>query len=261
MNRTDYIGSSDAKRILDGDWLALYQEKIGERPPENLDYNFQVQLGILTEKFHIAWLNLHCGFDIAWQQSNWEMDGHPMIRATIDGWCKTNGCAVEVKHSNGRASQGSMVEWYQPQIAHICNVQELPSVIVSFIAGNEAPQWFRMEPSKEYRAALLEMELAFWWHVANREPPNVLMMEPKLQQFSKAAKDVRLDGMRSVDMSLNNAWCTQATDYLLNKDSAATFEAAKKSLKDMVEADVREASGFGITIKRSKSGSLLISEV
>jgi hypothetical protein len=261
MNRSDYVGSSDAKRILDGDWLALYQEKIGERPPEDLNHNFPVQLGVHTEKFHLAWLNWHCGFDIVPQPALMRMPGHQSIGAHLDGFDRVRNTFVEVKHSNARASRDSMVDWYQPQMAHMCNVEEKDGGVLSFIAGNEAPQWFMMEPSKEYRDALLEMELAFWWHVANREPPNVLMMEPKLEQLKKAAKDVRLDGMRAVSMELNNQWAVHATDYLLNKGAAEVFERAKKDLKAMVEPDVREASGMGICIKRSKSGSLLISEV
>jgi predicted phage-related endonuclease len=259
-NRSEYIGSSDAKRILDGDWLALYQEKIGERPKENLDYNFPVQLGIHTESFHIGWLNRVEGLDIIAHGRHNRMDGLPHIGATLDGWSCTHRKFVEVKHSNSRATQGSMVEWYQPQIAHVCNVLGVNSGIISYIAGNEKPVWFEIEPSTHYREALLEMEQAFWWHVEQREPPQVIPRE-RLEQARAAKAEVKLDGMRTVDMTGSNAWATNATDYLLHKATAATFEAAKKALKDLVELDVREASGHGITIRRAKNGALLFTEV
>ena len=258
--RLEYVGSSDAKRILDGDWLALYQEKLGLKAPEDLSHNFPVQLGVLTEPFHISWLNKYCGFDIVLQHALHRMAGQPHIGCHLDGWCRTHGTFVDTKHSNGRAGRDSMVEWYQPQFAHICNVEGVASGILSYIAGNQAPEWFAMEPSPAYRQALLDMENAFWWHVENKEPPNVTLLAPKLEEARREARDVRLDGMRAVDMSGNNAWASHATDYLLNEGAAGIFEKAKKKLKELVEADVREARGHGIVIKRSKNGSLRFSE-
>ena len=262
MDRSDYIGGSDAKRILDGEWLDLYLEKIGEKKPEDLSANFSVQLGIFTEKFHIAWLNKYCGFDIVPQAALFRMEGQPAIACHLDGWCRKHDCFVDTKHSNGRASRDSMVDWYQPQMAHYCNVQGTRSGIISYIAGNQPPDWFRIEPSQAYREALLEMELAFWWHVANREPPQII--PPSVVEATRIVKAqsklVMLDGMRAVDMTSNNQWATLAVDYQLNQPAAVEFERAKKGLKEMVEADVRQASGHGVTIKRSKTGSLLFSE-
>lgn len=256
MDRTSYIGGTDAKRILDGDWLALYQEKLGLKKPEDLTHNFPVQLGLHTERFHLTWLNKYCGFDIVEQTALFRMEGRPYLACHIDGWCRNHNTFVDTKHSNGRANRDSMVEWYQPQIAHYCNVQGVEHGVLSYIAGNSPPDWFLMAPSHLYRKALIEMETAFWWHVENQEPPNVVA-PAMLEAVRSKAREVRLDGMRFVDMSLNNQWGSLATDYQLHKDSAASFEKAKKGLKEMVEPDVREASGFGITIKRSKSGSLI----
>lgn len=258
MDRSDYIGGSDAKRILDGDWLNLYLEKVGEKAPEDLTHNFQVQLGIHTETFHLWWLNKYEGFDIIAQGAQHRMEGHPQIRAAYDGWCRNRDCFVEVKHSNGRASREQMVDWYQPQIAHYCNVEGSHHGILSYIAGNAAPDWFKIEPSKDYRQALLDLELAFWWHVENRQPPAVVGQDvvARAREAKAAAGAVRIDDMRVVDMTLNNEWAVLSVDYLLNQPSAEAFETAKKGLKALVEADVRMASGHGIVIKRSKSGAL-----
>lgn len=262
MKRHDYIGGSDAKRILDGEWLDLYLEKVGEKEPENLDHVFPVQLGIHTEQFHLNWLMKYEGFDIGRRNEAFRMKDRPHIRAAIDGWCSNMLTFVEAKHSNGRATQGQMVEWYQPQIAHYCNVLERPFGILSFIAGNTKPEWFKMEPSSAYRSALLEMEEAFWWHIENRNPPQIIPQS--VVEAARAAREeagsVRIDDMRVVDMTLNNEWATLAVDYQLNQAPAAQFEAAKKGLKKLVLPDVRQASGHGVMIKRSKSGSLLFSE-
>ena len=259
MIRTGFIGGSDAKRIVDGDWHTLYLEKVGLKPPEDLTANFQVQLGIYTEKFHIAWLNKFHGFDIRAGKSGMAMLEHPMIKANIDGWCHTNQCFIDVKHSNGRASRDSMIDWYLPQITHYCNVTGLDTGILSYIAGNALPDWFRITPGAAYQAELLKMELAFWWHVENEVPPDQL---PDAAAAMKkiAASELKIDDMRTVSMEGNNNWAALAVDYLLNVGSAAVFEKAKKGLKELVEADVRLAHGHGLMVKRSKSGSLLFTE-
>jgi predicted phage-related endonuclease len=261
MDRSSYIGGSDAKRILDGDWLDLYLEKIGEKAEEDLSHSFPVQLGLHTEAFHMAWLNKFEGFDIVSRSIQHEMSGHPFIKARLDGWDRSRDCFVEVKHSNGRASREQMVEWYQPQVAHYCNVLGTSHGIVSYIAGNSAPDWFKIEPSLQYRQALLDLELAFWWHVEHREAPAVISQDvvERARTAKASAGGVRIDDMRAIDMTLNNEWAVLAIDYTLNEGAASNFEKAKKGLKALVEADVRQASGHGVCIKRSKTGALLFS--
>ena len=258
MNREGFIGGSDAKRIAEGDWHTLYLEKLGLKPPENLDHNFQVLLGLATEKFHLDWLHRECGFEIRHRGLKLAMKGHPQIQANLDGWSDAHGCFIEVKHSNSRATRESMVDWYQPQVAHYCNVAGAACGIISYIAGNAAPDWFKLAPSETYCAELLKMELAFWWHVENKVPPEALPDAAK--EIAKLAVEVRLDDMRVVDMTGSNAWTKLSFDYLLNASAAATFDRAKKELKELVEPDVRLAHGNGLMIKRSKSGSLLFSE-
>jgi hypothetical protein len=65
---------------------------------------------------------------------------------------------------------------------------------------------------------------------------------------------IPIESMRRVDMALNNRWGALAADWLGNKDAAKKFDDAAKGLKTLVEDDVREAAGFGVTIKRDKRG-------
>jgi len=58
----------------------------------------------------------------------------------------------------------------------------------------------------------------------------------------------------------HNEWAMSAADWLLHRDSAKIYEKAAKTLKNLVPADVGKAHGHGVLIKRSKSGSLTISE-
>lgn len=258
QDRKNFIGGSDAKRILDGDWLSLYREKIGEIEPEDLTHNFKVRLGELTEFFHIDWLNTYHGFEIEPPKERIHHPQHHQIAALIDGWCHQNCTFVEVKHSHGGATRDNMIEWYQPQIAHYCNILEMPAGWLSYIAGNSEPDFFKLAPTTQYRDELLEHELRFWWHVENRIPPDIIPAASLARTRDEAAKAC-INDMRAVSMHGNNEWASHACAYLETEQAATTFEQAKKALKGMVEADVREASGHGITIKRSKSGALLLS--
>lgn len=258
MNRSDYVGGTDAKRIADGDWLTLYEEKLGIRQPENLQHVFRVQLGIYTEAFHIKWLNLYHGFSIGSPKS-FVRPGKTWQVAHCDGVCATRGTFVDTKHSNGQATKQSMLDWYLPQMAHYCMVTGYDHGWLSFIAGNSEPEFFKVEPSVTYIAMLDELEKSFWWHVENKEPPDAVPAK-KLQAVADAAVETLIDDMRAVDMKGNNAWAQAASQYLDYQDGAKRFDQAKKELKELVEADVRHAYGYGVQIKRSKSGSLLISE-
>ena len=62
-DRKGYIGGSDAGRIINGDWLALWQEKTGRAEPEDLSRKLAVQIGIATEKVNLEFLQyeLDCG--------------------------------------------------------------------------------------------------------------------------------------------------------------------------------------------------------
>jgi predicted phage-related endonuclease len=208
-----------------------------------------------TEGFHLRWLEKYHGFSFTMRDMHQRHGEHPFLTANLDGWCANHETFVDAKHSNARANRESMVEWYQPQIAHYCNVVGKDSGWLSYIAGNAAPDFFEIEPSIAYRKQLLDAELAFWWHVTEDTEPYI---ETPID--TTLAAEVKIDAMRVVDMTGNNQWADLADVFIDNKLPAAAFEQAKAGLKKLVDADVRIASGHGISIKRSKSGSLLISE-
>ena len=54
MNRQGFIGGSDMRRIMDGDWVSLWEEKTGRTQPEDLSNHLAVQLGTYTEDFLIC---------------------------------------------------------------------------------------------------------------------------------------------------------------------------------------------------------------
>lgn len=256
MDRRGYVGGSDAKRIIEGDWLALYEEKVGIRQPADLSDIFRVQLGTFTEPFHHQWLRTKLMMDLLPPQEQWAHPDLPWLRGRMDGWWNEHSTFIELKHTNERATVRTMVETYQPQMAHYCLVACRSFGYLSFIAGNNDPVICKVEPSATYLAELMELEKNFWWHVENEVAPDQYMHAEQFADVHAEAKNVKVDGMRFVDMSGNNQWADMARTLIETKPAAELFDKTKDEIKSLVEKDVAEATGHGLTIKRDKRGAL-----
>ena len=256
QDRRGFVGGSDAKRIIEGDWLALYEEKVGIRQPADLSDIFRVQLGTWTEPFHFAWLRDKLLMQLGTKAPGIQHPDMSWMRASFDGWWIEHDTFIELKHTNERATVRTMVETYQPQLAHYCNVAGKTHGYLSFIAGNNDPVICKVEPSGSYRSELMELETNFWWHVENEVAPDQYMHAEQFADVHAEAKNVKVDGFRFVDMSGNNQWADMARTLIETKPAADLFDKTKDSIKELVEKDVAEATGHGLTIKRDKRGAL-----
>jgi hypothetical protein len=59
-------------------------------------------------------------------------------------------------------------------------------------------------------------------------------------------------------MQGNNYWADNASAYLASEAAAKVHENAKKCIRDMIEADVGTAHGYGVVAKRAKNGAITI---
>jgi hypothetical protein len=57
-------------------------------------------------------------------------------------------------------------------------------------------------------------------------------------------------------MSSSNAWAKFAGTYRLTRTAALDHDQAKTELKALMPEDAREATGYGVKAKRSKSGAV-----
>lgn len=258
IDRRGFIGGSDAKRIIEGQWISLYEEKVGIAQPEDLSDVFRVQLGVWTEPFHLGWLRGKLLMQISKAQQVMQHPELPWLRGQIDGWWDEHDTFIDLKHTNERATVRSMSEMYQPQVAHYCLATGRTHGYLSFIAGNNDPVICKVQPSQGYIEQLLKLEQSFWWHVENEVTPADLGEDTceTAAELAAEAKKLKVNGLRFVDMQGNNEWASHAASYFANMDAAEAFEAAKDGLKKLVEPDVAEASGHGITFKRDKRGAL-----
>lgn len=253
-DRSSFIGGSDAGRIIHGDWLSLWQEKTKRAGQPNLSDQFNVQLGTWTEPFHRKWVQdkvLFTPIEVCIEQIRHEE--HDFIRAQLDGWMDEHNTFIEFKHTNSTTTLDSGLDWWLPQLAHYCAVLDINECYLSFIAGNTGPNVHKITVPQDYIDNLILKELEFWWHVTeDTEPAD----RPSSGEGGSSVPGVLVDDMRTVDMAGNNMWADMARTLVDTKPIVDAHEAAKKGIKSLIEDDVREAHGHGVSIKRDKRGSL-----
>jgi len=260
-DRSTFIGGSDARRIMAGEWLELWEEKTGIRQPADLSGIFRVQLGTYTEPLHAEWFARLTGLtvlDSAWVQH----PEHAFMAGSVDRRIPlgTGYTFLEMKHSNSRARVRDSVQYYMPQLQHYLAVMGAPRCWFSVIPGNDEPEWCTVDALLEYQATLIEAENNFWWHVENRVAPEIMPVAT-LEAARKLAFAVPIDGMKTLDMEHNNAWTVAAARWLATRQAAKDNDAAAKELKGVVPKDCAEAFGRGVKIARNKKGVLVLRAV
>ena len=245
------IGGSEAGKIMAGDWYELWLLKTGRKEPDDLTWVLPVPIGIITEDLNRRWFEHHTGIDV----STFGCDHlvHPdlqFMRANLDGFCA--GGIFEAKHTGAFSKPEEIVSRYYPQLQHNMLVAGVETAYLSVFFGTLKWEWFTVEADPEYQAELMAKEAEFWAHVEKD-------VEPENRAASTVS--IALDDMREVVMTGSNEWASAAADWLENKAAAKRFDTASKRLKGLVEPDVKLAAGHGVQVKRSKNGSLSITEM
>jgi predicted phage-related endonuclease len=254
------IGGSDARRIMDGDWLNLYLEKIGEKEEEYDEFAIPPNIGHATEAF------------------NRKLTGHK-INLPIEGPCVTiahpiethmlchldgrgrhpvkGPFAAEFKHVNQFAKKDGVehqVERYYWQLQHNLFVGGFRHLIFGVFFGTLDHDIIWVEPDTPKLNELLDAEREFWDHVERRKPPS-----PR-GEFADVGSLPRIEkeAMREVAMHTSNHLGVLAAAWLEKRQPAKDFEDAAKEIKGLVEPDVCRIYGHGIQVTRSKAGALTI---
>lgn len=223
--------------------------KTGKRPPDNLDDEFDVMLGVYTEDFNRAWFERKTELPVIAAGDFRVSRDRKFMQANIDGEVLLpNGKSAlfEAKHTNSFLGLKGALALYQPQLHHNMMVTGFRTAYLSVIAGN-AWDYVEVEFNEDYAKALLKAEEEFWECVTLDMPPSEI---PEILDPPEAT--------RVLDMTGNNEWAAKAADWLENKDKAKTFGDAADALKKLVAADVKSAKGHGIRIDRDKRRALRI---
>jgi predicted phage-related endonuclease len=251
LDRRCFIGGSDARIIMGDDeavLIRLWQEKRGEVEPEDLSDDLLVQLGSVTEHLNRDWYEKNTGYAVTDVQRQVFHNVHRWMAATLDGRVETIGAVFEAKFMlPWNFSEEAAAEKHMAQLQHNMWVTASRIAVLSIITGGG--KWVEMTIPADplYQHLLLTAEKKFWRCVETSEPPRLFGIEPSRP---------RVAAVRTVDMSGSNTWAEFANLYRLTRSAALDHDRAKSELKALVPEDAKEASGYGVRAKRSKSGAI-----
>jgi predicted phage-related endonuclease len=250
-NRCRFIGGSDARIIMGNDQDALvrlWREKRGEAEPPDYSDNLIVQLGVATEALNRCWYEKTTGQAIKDVQ-RWIR--HPVLRwmaATLDGTVEDSGAVFEAKFMLPWSfSEEAAAEKHMAQVQHNMWVANAREAVLSIITGGGKWVELKIAADSLYQHLLLTAEKKFWRCVESGEAPYLFTVEPPR---------VRIEAVRTVDMSLSNAWAEFSSVFRRTHEAHLEHEKAKAELKVLVPDDAKEAVGHGVRAKRSKSGAV-----
>ena len=250
-DRCAFVGGSDARIIMGDDeaaLLRLWKEKRGEVEPQDLSGELLVQLGTATEQLNRYWYENNTGQVVTDVQRQVFHAIHRWMAATLDGRVEAIGAVFEAKFMlPWNFSEEGAAEIHMAQLQHNMWVTASRMAVLSIITGGG--KWVEMTITADplYQHLLLTAERKFWRGVETGEPPRLFGIEPPRP---------RVEAVRNVDMSGSNAWSEFANLYRLTRSAAIDHDRAKTELKALVPEDAKEASGYGVRAKRSKSGAI-----
>lgn len=256
MNRIGFIGGSDARRIMEGDWYNLYLEKTEQAEPVDLSDNLPVQLGSFTEEFNVGWFDQHYlehKYHIEKQVRFAENVEGVFCRGTVDGYIHDYNAVLECKHTYDRNNMEQCIRQYMPQVQFYMFLSGADKCFLSVIFGNRRWECVQISFDKEYTDQMLLQIKKFWQHVESKTEP--AWGKPAIPVDTNS---IPVDSMTRRDASGDNEFISRVHDYIEQEANSKTFESAKADLKAMVGHDEREVYCDLLTIKRDKRGSLRI---
>jgi predicted phage-related endonuclease len=251
--RRTFIGGSDARIILGTDeaaLLRLWREKRGEADSEDLSGNLIVQLGLATEELNRHWYEANSGQTLTDVQRRVFHPALKWMAATLDGRVESSGAVFESKFMLPWSfSEEAAAEKYMPQLQHNMWVVAARAAVLSVITGGGKWVEIKVQADPLYQHLIVTAERKFWRCVENGEPPRLFGVEPPKP---------RIEAIRIVNMSSSNAWAEFAGIFARTRAAHLEHEQAKTELKGLMPDDAREAIGYGVRAKRSKSGAVTV---
>ena len=258
MNRIGFIGGSDMRRIMEGDWISLWEEKTGRKKPDDLSDVLPVQLGTFTEQFNINWFGQQTGKEVSFSQHEikLDVDGIP-CKGMLDGLVE-GVTPIECKHTYDNNTIDNVLKQYMPQIQFYMWVGGYTECYLSVLFGNRRWESVRVSRADDYVERMRVHLKTFWQLVVDDTPPAEADEVYGNHVASPNTDKIPVNDMVKRDASGDNEFISRCHDYIEHQGNAQLFESAKADLKAMVGDDEREVYCDLLSIKRDKRGSLRI---
>lgn len=286
LDRSAYIGSSDARDILSGDWDRLWRRKRGLLPPDDLSDVFHVQLGKVVEPFPIDWtvgrLNQERGpgsflwskapsvdgptqpeddsqhFGMATTEAGTPIGSHPdaLLRFTATGevW------PLEAKHTARWGHAEEAAQFYMPQLQHHLYAWGKDRLLLSVIVGNAEPERLWIGALPDWIAHYVAACDRFWRHVTENRAPAPRFFDAGAGPLvpGRIADSVPINGFKRRDISGDNHAQALVPEFLETRRAAARHDAIKEELKGMMRDDENELYSEALLLRRDKRGAIRI---
>lgn len=283
-DRTSYIGSSDARDILSGDWDKLWRKKMGLIPEDDLTDNFAVQLGAHVEPFHIDWTvgrlnqehangflwskgpnslgplneNDEQHFSLATTQAGTPIGSHPdaLLKHVSTGEIYV----LEVKHTARWGNADEAAQFYMPQLQHHLYAWGKERLLFSVIVGNSEPERLWIGQSTEWVEHYVDRCDAFWTHVRENRAPSPVFFDGPAKAIvpTKVADSVPINGFKRRDISGDNYAQALVPEFLETQRAAKRHDQIKDELKKLMAKDENELYSPALTLKRDARGAIRI---
>jgi hypothetical protein len=259
--RATRIGSSDAPRIMAGEWRAVWLEKTGRKAAPDLDGVPAVQIGVATEHLHGRFRMRRTGIASLPAGRTFVHPEHPWMVAHPDflTWSEPPldpgeppDAVMEAKFCSGFLTDEDLAEKHWWQVQHQLACTGLARAVLSVLR----PSDYSAVPigrSEADVAVLVETLRAFWWHVENDVEPegDPLAVEPP-----------EVERARVLDMALDNEFADLGRTLIAARASVEASRSAERRIKALMPADCRvaflrgEAEGAGLVLIRGRDGRL-----
>jgi len=251
MQRQGFIGGSDCVKIMQGEWLDLWNVKTGRAQPDDLSDNIAVQLGIYTEDFNLKWFEKNYNCILTHHQTELsEIIGTVPAKGTIDA--AFNMQPVEAKHTNAFNSMDDIINRYMPQLQLYAKLAGVDGIYLSVIFGNSKWESKHIKQSNQYFEGMWAVVSDFWSYVLDDKPPE--NVAPTVLDHN----NIEVDQMVIRDATQDNQFVDAAVTYIQGYEHNRVFENAKKDLKAMVAPNEREVYCDQLSVRRDKRGALRI---
>lgn len=253
LARRSALGGSDAPKIMEGGdaWARLWEDKTGRVKPKAVMSEWDSALRHSSEVLQMDWYAHKTGHEVGRLGEIISCKEHPIIRATLDGYDITDNIVLQAKHVSEWTPDpvNWCIEHYSAQVTHEMLACGTDKGMLLIIVGMKEPVWVNFTLDPFFAEAYITRCREFWTYVETDMPPTGAEPMPLPTPPEK---------MRAVDFDGNNMWSDLATSWLDSSGAAKKFDKAAKGIKEMIEPDIKLATGHGISVTRSKAGALSI---
>lgn len=272
------LSGSDARRLMNGEALALWEEKLGRRQPEDLTYFLPAMIGRATEGVNRQYYKHKTGrqvydprptggVEVAYLVEGVDPLGiklrskfYSWMVGHVDGLVTEHDVAewgvFESKHT------GALSEWHLPEAVveknywqgvHYCLLTGLHWIDFSCLYGLGDWQTYRIKPSEDDLTLLLGKASRFVNACLAGTPPedpyNRIAGPPVDRKRAYTEKEVR-------SWACANAFAACASELVATWPEAERHTAAMKTLKELeLPEDTKSVKAYGITVAIAKNGS------